>query len=100
MQAMPMVMEGVTYYATCHACAAPNVRRIPHQQLAKEEATMAVKPIPKGYHCVTPYLVVQDVPPLLDFLKQAFDATEIFRLPRPDGTIMPAEVRIGMTSSG
>ena len=56
---------------------------------------MAVKPIPEGYHSVTPYLVVQGVPTLLDFLKHAFDATEIMRMPRPDGAIMHAEVRIG-----
>jgi uncharacterized glyoxalase superfamily protein PhnB len=56
---------------------------------------MAVNPIPEGYHCVTPYLVVREVPKLLDFLKQAFDAQEIMRMPRPDGTIMHAEVRIG-----
>lgn len=56
---------------------------------------MAVKPIPEGFHSVTPYLVVRGVPRLLDFLKQAFDATERFRMPRPDGTIMHAEVRIG-----
>jgi uncharacterized glyoxalase superfamily protein PhnB len=56
---------------------------------------MAVRPIPEGYHAVTPYLVVQGVPKLLDFLKQAFGAHEIMRMPRPDGTIMHAEVRIG-----
>jgi PhnB protein len=56
---------------------------------------MAVKPIPEGFHRVTPYLVVREVPKLLDFLKQAFDAQEIMRMPQPDGTIMHAEVRIG-----
>ena len=56
---------------------------------------MAVTPIPEGYHTVTPYLVVQGVPKLIDFLKQAFDAQEIMRMPRPDGTIMHAEVRVG-----
>jgi PhnB protein len=56
---------------------------------------MAVKPIPDGYHSVTPYLVVQGVPTLIDFLKQAFDAQETMRMPRPDGAIMHAEVRIG-----
>jgi uncharacterized glyoxalase superfamily protein PhnB len=63
--------------------------------LAKEKTTMAVQPIPEGYHSVTPYLVVQGVPTLLDFLKHAFDATEIMRMPRADGAIMHAEVRIG-----
>jgi PhnB protein len=56
---------------------------------------MAVDPIPHGYHSVTPYLIVREVPKLLDFLKQAFSAQEIMRMPQPDGTIMHAEVRIG-----
>ena len=57
---------------------------------------MAVKPIPDGYHSVTPYLVVPGVAKLLDFLKQAFEAKEVHRpMIRPDGTIMHAEVRIG-----
>src|SRR6266511_6228386 len=71
------------------------MRHVTHQPGAKEEATMAVTPIPEGYHTVTPYLVVQGVPKLIDFLKQAFDAQEIMRMPRPDGTIMHAEVRVG-----
>jgi PhnB protein len=56
---------------------------------------MAVKAIPDGYHAVTPYLVVQGAAKLIDFLKQAFDAQETFRMPMPDGTIMHAEVKIG-----
>ena len=56
---------------------------------------MAVKPIPDGYHSVTPYLSVPGVAKLLDFLQQAFEAQELHRMPRPDGTIMHAEVRIG-----
>ena len=56
---------------------------------------MAVKPIPDGYHSVTPFLIVPGAAKLLDFLKQAFEAQELHRLPRPDGTIMHAEVRIG-----
>jgi PhnB protein len=57
--------------------------------------TMAVKPIPDGYHSITPYLVVQGAGKLIDFLKQAFEAQESERLTRPDGTIGHAEVRIG-----
>jgi PhnB protein len=56
---------------------------------------MAVNRIPEGFHNVTPYLVVREVPKLLDFVKQAFKAQEIMRMPAPDGTIMHAEVRIG-----
>jgi uncharacterized glyoxalase superfamily protein PhnB len=62
---------------------------------AATRAGSAVKPIPDGYHTVTPYLVVRDVPRLIDFLRQAFGATELIRAPRPDGSIMHAEVAIG-----
>ena len=56
---------------------------------------MTVKPVPDGYHTVTPYLVVQDVAGLIDFLERAFDAEETERMQSPDGPIMHAEVRIG-----
>jgi PhnB protein len=56
---------------------------------------MPVKPIPDGYHTVTPYLIVQGVAGLIDFLKQAFDAKEEHRTAMPDGTVMHAQVRIG-----
>ena len=53
------------------------------------------KPIPDGYHTVTPYLTVQGLSQLMDFLKQAFGAVETFRTNRPDGTIGHAEMRMG-----
>ena len=56
---------------------------------------MAVKPIPEGFHTVTPYLVVKDASKVLDFVKQAFDAKEMHRSVRPDGKIMHAQFRIG-----
>lgn len=56
---------------------------------------MAAKPIPDGYHSVTPYMTVPGVAKLIDFLKQAFEATEVERMTRPDGSVMHAEVRIG-----
>ena len=40
---------------------------------------MSVKPIPEGYHTVTPYLVVQGVAQLIDFMKEAFGAEEMVR---------------------
>ena len=55
---------------------------------------MTVKPIPDGYHAVTPYLVVQGAEKLIDFLKNAFDAKKIERMSMPDGSIGHAEVRI------
>ncbi len=56
---------------------------------------MAVKPIPDGYHTVTPYLIVNDAVRALDFYKQAFGATELFRMQKPDGKIGHAEIKIG-----
>ena len=54
-----------------------------------------VKHIPDGYQAVIPYLVVQDVAGLVDFLVRVFDGKEGHRSMRPDGTIMHTEVRIG-----
>jgi PhnB protein len=54
----------------------------------------AVDPVPKGYRTVTPYVVVQDAPALLDFMKETFGAEEIFRSVGSAGGIH-AEVRIG-----
>lgn len=56
---------------------------------------MTVKPIPAGYHAVTPYLTVDGAERLLDFVKKAFGADETVRMPGPDGRIGHAEVRIG-----
>jgi PhnB protein len=57
---------------------------------------MAAKPVPDGYHTVTPYLTVRDAPKVIEFLQQAFGA-KISHEPvkRPDGTIMHAQVTIG-----
>lgn len=56
---------------------------------------MAVKPIPDGYHTVTPYLIVSDVAGLVEFLEQVFDVKEKEVMRQPDGSIMHAEVRVG-----
>lgn len=49
----------------------------------------------KDYHTVTPYLIVANVPRMLEFLVEAFGATERIRLARADGSVMHAEVAIG-----
>ena len=57
---------------------------------------MPVKPIPDGYHTVTPYLMVKDAAKLLTFLHKAFDAKEMSpAMKAPDGTIHHAEISIG-----
>lgn len=54
-----------------------------------------VKPIPAGYHAVTPYLACGDAARAIDFYKKAFGAAEVVRMPGPDGKIAHAEVKIG-----
>lgn len=54
-----------------------------------------VKPVPPGYHTVTPYLTLSDAASAIDFYKQAFGATEIARMKGPAGKIGHAEIKIG-----
>jgi PhnB protein len=56
---------------------------------------MSVKPIPDGYHSVTPYLIVKGAADALEFYKKAFGAVEIFKMPMPDGKLGHAEIQIG-----
>jgi PhnB protein len=56
---------------------------------------MAVKPIPEGYHSVTPYLAVDDAAKAIEYYKAAFGATERVRMNGPDGTVGHAEIQIG-----
>jgi PhnB protein len=56
---------------------------------------MSVKPIPEGYHSVTPYLGINNAAEAIAFYKKAFGAIEIMRLDTPDGGVGHAELRIG-----
>lgn len=56
---------------------------------------MPVKPIPDGYHTITPFLSVKEVPRLIEFLKAAFGATELMTVYHQSGSVMHAEVKIG-----
>ena len=56
---------------------------------------MAIKPIPDGYHSVTPYLIVRGAARAIDFYTQAFGATELFRMDAPGNRIGHAEIKIG-----
>lgn len=55
----------------------------------------AIKPIPAGYHSVTPYLAIRGAGKAIGFYKQAFGATERMRLEMPGGQIGHAEIQIG-----
>ena len=56
---------------------------------------MIVKPIPDGYHTLTPYLMIDGAAEAIEFYKGAFDAMELFRMDAPGGKIGHAEIQIG-----
>ena len=56
---------------------------------------MGVKPIPEGYHSVTPYLIVDGAAEAIRFYGEAFGATEVLRMPMGNDKIAHAEVKIG-----
>ena len=54
------------------------------------------KPIPDGYHTLTPHLVVRGAADAIEFYRRAFGAEELFRMTGPDGrSVLHAEIRIG-----
>ena len=55
----------------------------------------AAKPIPDGFHSLTPHIVVKGAAQAIDFYKKAFGAEEINRAALPDGSIIHALLRVG-----
>ena len=56
---------------------------------------MPVKAIPDGYHSVTPYLTVSDLPRLVRFLEEAFGGKPSEMVADAGGEVRHAEVQIG-----
>jgi PhnB protein len=56
---------------------------------------MAVKPIPDGFHTLTPYLTVDDAQILMDFIERAFDGKVSYRMNDEQGNLRHAEMKIG-----
>ncbi|HKN32096.1 MAG TPA: VOC family protein [Terriglobales bacterium] len=65
-----------------------------NQNAVAEQEQKKVSPVPKGYHTITPYLVAQDAPALIDFMKKTFGAEQSFQAIGSAGGIH-AEVRLG-----
>ena len=55
----------------------------------------AARPVPQGFHTITPQLTLDDAAATIDWYKKALGAEEIYRSVSPDGKIMHAEIRIG-----
>jgi PhnB protein len=53
-----------------------------------------VKPIPEGYHSITPYLIIDGAAQAMEYYKKAFGAIELFRMEH-EGKIGHAEMKIG-----
>jgi len=51
--------------------------------------------VPEGYNSVTPYLIVKGAAQAIEYYKTVFGATEVMRMPTPDGRIGHAELKIG-----
>jgi len=63
---------------------------------AARKMSAAVKPIPEGYHSITPFLTVRYADQAIDFYRRAFGAEELGRMHSPDGKfVMHAELKIG-----
>jgi PhnB protein len=56
---------------------------------------MAVKPVPEGFHSITPYLTVDDAETLISFLQRAFEGQITYRMNDEQGKIRHAEAKIG-----
>ena len=55
----------------------------------------AAKPIPEGFHSLTPMIVCKGALGAIDFYKRAFGAEELTRLVAPNGSLLHASIRIG-----
>jgi PhnB protein len=55
----------------------------------------AKKPVPEGFHTVTPSLTFDNAAPAIEWYKKALGAEEVSRHVGADGKIMHAELRIG-----
>ena len=53
------------------------------------------KPIPDGFHSLTPHLVCAGASDAIAFMTKAFGAVEVSRLAGADGMVMNAQLRIG-----
>src|SRR5438045_9354030 len=62
---------------------------------ANKVVTMSVNPIPKGYHSMTPYLIINGAARAIDFYKKVFEATEVMRMADTSGKVGHAEIKIG-----
>ncbi|MFQ5670500.1 MAG: VOC family protein [Acidobacteriota bacterium] len=54
-----------------------------------------LKPIPEGFHTISPSLVIKDAAHAIDFYQKAFGAEVVLRLTGPNHSVVHAEIKIG-----
>jgi PhnB protein len=69
--------------------------RKPKKAAKKKAARKKAAAIPRGYHTVTPHLVLNECAKAIDFYAKAFGAKEKVRMNVPGGKIAHAEIQIG-----
>lgn len=73
-------------------------------ELFESTRQKSVKPVPEGYHTVTPFLLVEDAEQLIEFIQKAFGGTVNYMMKSDDGKVRHSTVKIGdslvMISSG
>ena len=56
---------------------------------------MSTQWLPKGFHTITPNIIVEDAEQAVAFFKKAFGVTENYRLTMSNGTISHCELKLG-----
>lgn len=70
-------------------------RMLPAESLPVPMVEAMTRPIPLGYHSVTPHLIVSDGAKAIRFYERALGATEVYRLKLRTGKLVHAELQIG-----
>ncbi len=72
----------------------PKSKKSKVKRVAKR-SSKKVRPIPEGFHSLTPYLAVRGAAQAIDWYKRAFGARERSRGLGPGGLILNAELKVG-----
>jgi thioredoxin-dependent peroxiredoxin len=71
-----------------------DIKNLQNESLGEKQKASTVKPIPDGYHSITPHLIIKGAAQAIEFYKKAFGATEVFRMEH-EGQVGHAEIKIG-----
>lgn len=65
------------------------------KKIAVNRKKKKISAIPKGYHSITPYLIVNNAAKAIEFYMKVFGAKEVLRMEQPGGKVGHAELKIG-----